>query len=88
MCFIDYESNPLVLSSNCPDQNTIGTKCNISSNPCNILNPCENNGTCLNTTTNDLGYICTCQSGFAGEQCQYDHRPCKPTTCWNNGIEN
>ncbi len=69
----------------CPDQN-IGTNCNISSAPCDILKPCQNNGSCNNTNTTLLGYNCTCPPFFNGTQCQFDNRPCKPSTCWNNGI--
>jgi hypothetical protein len=51
-----------------------------------MLQPCQNNGTCNNTNTNVDGYNCTCLHGFDGSQCQYDNRPCKSNTCWNNGI--
>lgn len=63
------------------------TNCNIWSNSCTMLNPCENQGTCLSTNMNLLAYWCNCVRGFDGERCQYDRRPCKPTTCWNNGTE-
>ena len=65
----------------------MGKDCNISSNPCDTLKPCQNNGTCSNETTNISGYSCLCSPGFNGTQCQNDYRPCKPTTCWNNGTE-
>ena len=64
----------------------IGAGCSVSSLPCDILTPCQNNGTCKNDNITTNGYICTCPRGFDGEQCQLDNRPCKPTTCWNNGI--
>lgn len=51
-----------------------------------MLKPCENNSTCTDTNTTLLGYNCTCLRGFDGEQCQFDQRPCKPNTCWHNGI--
>jgi len=73
---------------NCHDTNTIGTNCNISSNLCNLLDPCKNDGICWNSTSTDLGYICNCSKGFTGPQCQQDTRLCKPTTCWNNGTCN
>lgn len=78
-------SSSLVVRS-CPDPNTIGVHCNISSVPCDILHPCQNNGTCTNVNTTSVGYNCTCPRGFSGDQCQIDHRPCKYNTCWNNGI--
>ena len=93
----DFHSNTILTStsspsifliSNCPDKNTIGTNCNISSNPCDLLDPCKNDGICQNSTSTDLGYICNCSKDFVGLQCQHDHRLCKPTTCWNNGTCN
>jgi len=66
----------------------MGTDCNITVNPCHLLNPCKNEGSCQNTSTNDLGYVCNCSHGFDGSQCQYDRRICKPTTCWNDGVCN
>ena len=63
----------------------MGKNCNISSSPCDVLKPCQNNGTCVNATTSLSGYSCACLSGFGGENCQYDRRPCKPDTCWHDG---
>jgi hypothetical protein len=51
-----------------------------------MLKPCRNNGNCTNDNTTANAYICTCPPGFDGAQCQLDNRPCKPTTCWNNGT--
>ena len=64
----------------------MGTNCNTSSSPCDLFKPCQNNGTCINTNTTSTGYICTCPHGFDGEKCEYDHRPCKPDTCWHGGM--
>ena len=63
----------------------IGLYCNISSKACDILQPCRNNGTCNNIDDN-RGYTCSCPLHFTGSQCEYDKRPCKESTCWNNGI--
>ncbi len=70
----------------CSDPTQIGTTCNISNTPCEVTQPCQNNGMCNNVNTTLLGYICVCPSGFNGTQCQLDYRPCKPNTCWNNGT--
>jgi hypothetical protein len=51
-----------------------------------MLKPCQNNGNCTNDNTTVYGYNCACPRGFDGAQCQVDNRPCKPNTCWNNGI--
>jgi hypothetical protein len=51
-----------------------------------MLKPCQNNGNCTNNNTVVYGYICTCPPGVDGAQCQFDNRPCKPNTCWNNGT--
>ena len=58
---------------------------NISNNPCDFLQPCLNNGTCDNTNATKYGYICRCPTYFNGTECQQDHRPCQPDTCWNQG---
>jgi hypothetical protein len=50
-----------------------------------MLKPCQNDGSCVNTNRTAVGYNCTCPDGFNGTECQFDNRPCKPNTCWNNG---
>jgi len=52
---------------------------------CHLLIPCLNHGTCFSSSTSIYGYNCSCLTGFNGLQCQYDHRICASTTCWNNG---
>jgi hypothetical protein len=89
----------LIISHNClgktPSSNfvpptckdsTIGPKCNISNTPCDVTQPCQNNGICYNNNTIARGYTCSCPRGFDGVQCQIDRRPCKNDTCWNNGM--
>jgi hypothetical protein len=51
-----------------------------------MLKPCQNNGSCTNDNSTLYGYVCSCLTGFNGTECQYDYRPCKQNTCWNNGI--
>lgn len=70
----------------CPNPTNIGINCNISSAPCDILNPCQNSATCTNSNMTLSGYICLCSFGFYGIQCELDYRPCKPNTCWHNGT--
>jgi hypothetical protein len=74
------------IPSNCPRPNQIGSSCNVSSTPCDMQNPCQNMGTCINNITISRGYVCACQLGFNGTNCELDIRPCISTTCWNNGI--
>ena len=59
-----------------------------SASSCNLLNPCENQGTCLDNTTSVYGYSCLCKSGFNGANCQNNQQICKSSTCWNNGTCN
>ncbi|CAF4095370.1 unnamed protein product [Rotaria magnacalcarata] len=63
----------------------MGVNCDRSSNLCNITQPCKNNGTC---NGNHYSYNCSCPCGFNGTDCEFDHRPCKPYTCLNNGACN
>ena len=69
----------------CNNPHRIGVTCNISSTDCDLLQPCQNQGTCINEKNSSHGYFCRCLWGFNGTQCQYDVRPCKANTCWNNG---
>jgi hypothetical protein len=84
--FLVQEPSPVTISPICSNSTYIGPYCNISSNPCQTLRPCMNNATCINSNTTAGDYNCACPSGFNGTQCEFDHRPCKPDTCLNNGI--
>ena len=79
-------SSLVFIPRSCPRQNTIGVNCNTSSLPCNILEPCLNNATCVNTNTTANSYNCACLPGFEGAQCEIFNRPCKSNPCRNNGI--
>ena len=57
-----------------------------SSIACSILQPCQNNGTCISNSSASAGFQCVCPLGFTGTFCEIDRRPCKPNTCWNNGL--
>ncbi|CAF1601602.1 unnamed protein product, partial [Adineta ricciae] len=65
----------------------IGSYCNISGNICHVQNPCLNTDNCT-SLNNNQDYYCSCPLGFSGKRCQNDERPCKPSTCLNNGICN
>lgn len=52
--------------------------------PCDMLKPCQNNGTCHNINTTSYGYNCSCSLCFNGTNCQLDHRSCHVNTCGNN----
>lgn len=79
-------SSTFFVTPRCSDRNTIGTNCNTSALPCDMLRPCRNNASCINTNITADSYICTCLSGFIGLHCEIDNRPCQSDTCWNNGI--
>ena len=67
----------LFVPSACANPMSIGTHCNVSSNACEILQPCRNKGSCLNSALVSLGYVCSCPFGSYG--------PCQMNTCWNGG---
>jgi hypothetical protein len=71
----------------CPTERGLGPYCNISNTVCDMLNPCRNGSTCINTNRTLYGYNCSCQPGFSGIKCEVDNRPCGPNPCWNNGIQ-
>ena len=70
----------------CPNASTIGANCNVSTTACITLEPCQNNGTCVDNDTIIHGYSCKCPMGFSGSGCQLDQRPCQPDTCLNDGL--
>lgn len=72
----------------CPTSTQIGSNCNISSFSCDILQPCQNSGTCINDNNTVNGYICSCSIDVNGTQCQYNYQLCQINTCWNNGKLN
>jgi hypothetical protein len=44
--------------------------------------PCLNAATCFPNNTLPYGYLCDCQTGYTGYDCQYDDRACMENTCW------
>ncbi|KAK1802243.1 hypothetical protein P4O66_021907, partial [Electrophorus voltai] len=68
-----------------------GDTCNTMENgPCSP-NPCKNDGECeviMNSRRGDVfnGYICKCQPGFEGMQCQINVNDCANQPCKNRGI--
>jgi hypothetical protein len=69
----------------CGSPTIIGTACNVTNSPCNVLRPCHENSTCRETNATVTGYECLCQAGWMGMLCEIDLRTCQPTTCWNGG---
>ena len=83
---LTIRSVPTFVLLSCNDSYRVGVYCNISSAPCDTLYPCLNTGSCLNDKTLATGYRCHCLPGFNGSDCDLDTRPCKPSTCFNNGT--
>jgi len=72
----------------CANQ-SLGTSCNMSSDPCSMSQPCLNLATCHINASLPLGYICSCVSGFSGVNCQIDQRSCRPdSSCLYGGTCN
>ncbi len=70
----------------CENKTRIGYNCNISNAPCDMFDPCLNNGTCYNVDTLPLGYQCVCPNESYGINCELSYRPCASNPCWNNGT--
>ncbi|KAK2846751.1 hypothetical protein Q5P01_009750 [Channa striata] len=70
-----------VLNCTCPIGFT-GTLCEDDINECE-MNPCENQGTCVNTAGS---FYCRCQSGFSGPVCSADVDECLMMQCKNGGT--
>ena len=43
------------------------TQCDIGADDCSEPNPCQNNGTCIESLP--TGYQCNCTHGFEGQNC-------------------
>ena len=72
----------------CPNRTKMGKYCNSSAVPCEILQPCQNNGSCVNNYTIPHGFTCWCPTNIHGILCNQDRRPCQRDTCWNGGMSN
>jgi hypothetical protein len=75
--------NSLLLKSklNKSDNNHKGLLCDTPVNPC-AVNPCQNNGLCLLTST---GYQCQCSPYYTGPLCNITLNPCDYSPCQNGG---
>ncbi|KAM4534255.1 cubilin [Odontesthes bonariensis] len=60
------------------------TGCTQTSNICQTNNPCVN-GQCVNTTSAP-GYICNCNSGWQGPNCDQNINECTSNPCQNGGT--
>ena len=45
--------------------------------------PCENGGTCVDQVN---GFICLCDDGYKGAQCEHNPDDCNPNPCLNGGT--
>nr|XP_018904563.1 PREDICTED: protein jagged-1b [Bemisia tabaci] len=61
-----------------------GILCDQDLNYCGTHEPCENNGTCENTSPDH--YLCTCPDGFSGINCEVVDNPCATGPCANGGA--
>ncbi len=59
-----------------------GTSCNISSDPCVIHKPCQNQGICYPNDTFPSPYYCQCPPKYSGTDCEHEIGNCKRNTCW------
>ena len=66
-----------------------GLHCEVDDDECSLLVPCQHNGTCSESTTNDLvpagEFHCNCTSGWSGNECQLDVNECESSPCQNGG---
>lgn len=70
-----------IFNCTCPAGFT-GTLCEADIDECEV-NPCENEGTCLNTPG---GFYCHCHGGFSGLVCSADVDECLKVKCRNGGT--
>ncbi|CAF0966137.1 unnamed protein product [Adineta steineri] len=77
-----YGNGSIFVAPTCPTQ-SLGTSCNISSDPCAMTQPCLNSATCHTNASALLGYVCACVTGYSGTNCEYDVPSC--SNCLNGG---
>ena len=54
-----------------------GTLCDIDVDECSTIRPCEHGSRCENT---EGDYICWCQTGYNGKNCETNIDDCSPGT--------
>ncbi|CAF4244985.1 unnamed protein product, partial [Rotaria sordida] len=78
-CHLKHECscspNSICLNSSiclCP-LNKFGSKCFLQHTSCPLYNPCQKNGQCIpiNDRINKNGFICLCNEGYIGLNCEY-----------------
>jgi hypothetical protein len=53
--------------------------------PCEQVDTlCQNGGECFSTTAND--YVCDCNFGFSGDECQFKDSECYDEQCQNGAV--
>ncbi|CAF1140868.1 unnamed protein product [Adineta steineri] len=82
LSLVSYANGSIFVAPTCPTQ-SLGTSCNISSDPCAMTQPCLNSATCHTNASALLGYICACVTGYSGTNCEYDVPSC--SNCLNGG---
>ncbi len=61
-----------------------GKSCEININDCPAVNPCQNDGICIDEINK---YHCECKEGFDGENCEININDCPAINpCQNDGI--
>ncbi|XP_071516712.1 basement membrane-specific heparan sulfate proteoglycan core protein-like isoform X3 [Panulirus ornatus] len=48
-------------------------------------NPCRNNGQCVDAPSSSRGYVCTCQEGYSGHDCENEPGVCSIVQPCKNG---
>ena len=52
----------------------------------NVSSICNNHGQCLDNTTVNSAFTCTCNPGYSGMTCQTDINECASAPCFNGGT--
>ncbi|KAF7648827.1 hypothetical protein LDENG_00151130, partial [Lucifuga dentata] len=81
MAVIFVSPHKEIFNCTCPAGFT-GTLCEADIDECEV-NPCENEGTCVNMPG---GFYCHCHSGFSGLVCSADVDECLKVKCQNGGT--
>ncbi|XP_026473661.1 protein crumbs-like [Ctenocephalides felis] len=79
-------SRPNGYECQCSDRFT-GKNCQVDQGPPCLNQPCQNGGTCEETSSGDIR--CTCTRGFQGRRCEIEmttHPLCAGNPCQNNGT--
>ncbi|CAF4200017.1 unnamed protein product, partial [Adineta steineri] len=86
MICLDKSISSIFVPNPCFNSTNIGINCDISSTPCSLLGPCENDGICICNKTSNTKFIFICTLGYEGRRWERRINYCSNINCHHHGI--